>query len=483
MASLKEKSLKGLFWDFAGRVGLQGVGFVVSIILARILAPEDFGLLAILMVFFNLAAVFQDFGFSTALIQRSEVEESHYAAVFYLNVFAGLVLAALLFTTAPIIAAFFGYPQLTNLTRLISLCFIISSFGIVPRARLRREMNFKIIAVTNIIASFISGLIAIYMAWRGFGVWSLAIQVIINQLLANLLLYFFYRQRIGSRFRIRSLQELWGFGSRMFFNGIMDTLFMNADSLIIGKTLNTTTLGYYYRAKSLETFSERYTSSTLASVLLPGLSALQNEPERFKQAFTKIFHILSFASFFLCGLLLVTGREIIILLFSAKWEPAILMFQIIITGAFAAQIFIVFYITLLSTGNVHKYFIINVISKIMLFLNFGVLILWDLYTYLITFTIIRFLIFCMAMFSVTRLLHLGNRLYKYFIKYLLVYAASISLILFFKQTHPIANLYTSFILTALSFLIAFFCLAWITRCDGMKLCFAELGITKIKRLN
>jgi len=475
MSSLKEKSLKGLFWDFTGRIGLQSVGFVVSIILARILAPEDFGLLAILMVFINLAAVFQDFGFGTALIQRSEVKESHYAAVFYLNVFAGLILAMLLFITAPMIAAFFGNPQLTNLARLMSLSFIINAFGNVPRARLRREMNFKIISVTNMIAAFISGAIAIYMAWRGFGVWALAVQVIINQLLANVLLYFFYRQRVGVRFSIQSLQELWGFGSRMFFNGLVDTLFMNADSLIIGKVLNTATLGYYYRAKSLEDFSARYTSVTLASVLLPGLSSLQNEPERFKQAVIKIFHILSFVSFFLCGLLLVTGREIIILLFSAKWEPAVIMFQIIIAGAFAAQIFSVFYNTLLGTGNVHQYFIINVISKTMMFLNFSVLFIWGIYVYLILFTVIRFLTFCMAMFSVTRLLHLGNLLYKNAIKYLAVYAASISLILVIKQLHPAANLYASFIVSALSFVSIFLFLSWLTRCQGLFMLRTELA--------
>jgi O-antigen/teichoic acid export membrane protein len=474
MTSLKEKSLKGLFFDFTGRIGLQGVGFFVSIILARILAPEDFGLLAIITVFINLSAVFLDFGFGTALIQRSEVQESHYASVFYMNVAMGSVLAILLFFAAPFLAKFYGNPQLTNLTRLMSLSFIINSFGIVPRARLRREMNFKIISVTNILAAFVSGVIAIYMAWNGYGVWSLAVQTIINQFLANVLLYFFYRQRIKLRFSIHSIQELWGVGSRIFFNGIIDTLFINADSLIIGKVLNTSILGYYYRARSLENFTFRYTSSTLANVFLPGISSLQTDPERLKQAVIKIFHILSFISFLGCGLLLVTSREIIILLFSAKWEPTVIMFQIIISCGFSSQIFGLFYTTLISTGNVNKYLAINAVNKILLFLNFGVLIAWGINTYLIFFTVIMLITFFMGMFSVTTLLHLGGLLYGQTIKYIFVYCSSIVLIFIIKNIYSINNLYVSFLLTALSFLFIFLFLAWVAKCEGMKLLAAEL---------
>ena len=192
--NLKQKSIKGLLWDFIGRIGLQGVGFFVSIILARILAPEDFGLLAIIMVIISLASVFLDFGFSTALIQRSEVNDSHYASVFYLNVAMGFLLATFIFFTAPFIADFYENNLLTNLIRLMSLSFIVNSFGNVTRAHLRREMNFKLISLSNVIAAFFSGTLAVYMAWAGYGVWSLAVQSIVNQLIANVILYIFQIQ-------------------------------------------------------------------------------------------------------------------------------------------------------------------------------------------------------------------------------------------------------------------------------------------------
>lgn len=481
MSSLKEKSIKGLLWDFVGRIGLQGVGFFVSIILARILAPEDFGILAIITVLINLAAVFLDFGFSTALIQRLEIKETHYASVFYLNVAMGVALAACLFLSAPFIAAFYENPQLTNLTRLMSLSFVVNSFGNVPRARLRREMNFKAISVTNILAAIISGVGALYMALKGYGVWSLAVQSITNQFLANAFLHYFCRQRFSMRFSLQPLKELWGVGSRMFFNGLIDTLVINADSLVIGKVLNVSTLGFYYRAKSLEDFSMRYTGAAIASVLLPGLSSIQDQPERLKQTVIKIFHLLSFVSFLGCGLLLVCGREIIILLFSAKWEPSVIMFQIIISGALASQIFSVFYNTLLSTGNVSSYMLINIISKILLALSLATLFVSGLTTYLIICTVIKFGTFFLGMFYVSRILDLGCLLYRQTIKYLCVYGSAVGFVFFVKNAYLVDNLYISLFMKSLIFSVVFFSFAFVMRCDGLKLLGAEFG-APLKRI-
>jgi O-antigen/teichoic acid export membrane protein len=474
MSSLKKKCLKGLFWDLTGNIGLQGAGFIVSIILARLLAPADFGLLAIIMVFITLAGAFLDLGFSTALIQHREVQETHYASVFYMNVSLGVVLAVLVFFSAPFIAAFYGNPQLTNLTRFMSLSFIVNSFGNVPRARLRREMNFKAISVTNIFAAIISGTGAICLAWNGYGVWSLAIQSITNGFLANAFLHFFYRQRFSLRFSFQSLKELWSFGSRMAFSGIIDLLFNNADSLLIGKLLNMSTLGFYYRAKSLEQFSMRYTASTIGSILLPGLSSLQEHPAKLKQAVTKVFHMLAFISFLVCGLLLVNGREIIILLFSAKWEPTVIMFQILISCAFASQIFNLFYNTLLSTGNVKLFLRINLLDKTLSSLNFAILFLFGINQYLAIYAVIKIITLFFGMFYVTKVLNFGNVLYWQSMKYLLIYCTSVVLVFTLQQAYAPATIYQCFFLKALLFLSSFIFMAYMAKCDGMKLLEKEL---------
>lgn len=421
MSSLKKKSITGFFWDFSGKIGLQGVGFFVSIILARILAPEDFGLLAIIMVFIGLASVFLDFGFATALVQRSEVTKLHYSSVFFLNIIMGLVLGGIVFLLAPFIARFYERDILVNLIRVMSLSFIINAFGNVTRAHLRREMNFKIISYSNIASAIISGAIAVYMAYNGYGVWSLVIQVILGQLLSNIFLYIGCKVHFALVFSLKSIKELWAFSSRVFFSGLIDTIFINLDSLFIGKLLSPTTLGYYYRAKSLESFAIRYTSGSIASVLLPSLSSIQSEPERFNSVVIKYFHILSFISFLLSGILLVNAEEVIILLFSEKWKDSIIYFQIIIAGSFASQLFTICYNVLLSKGKSEKYFTINFVSKFLSIVSISALFYWDLMSYLVLINIIKIFTLLMGIYYTSKLMLIGNELYKFVFKYLLLF--------------------------------------------------------------
>lgn len=449
MSSLKEKSLKGLFWDFSGRLGLQGVGFVVSIVLARLLAPEEFGLLAIITVFINLASVFLDFGFSTALIQKQDIREEHYSAVFFLNVTMGFLLAVAVFLIAPVLGKFYEKEVLVNVTRLMSLSIFISSFGQVMRARLRRDMNFRPISLAAIYAAIISGAIAMLMAWKGFGVWSLAVQSVVLQLLTVILLYLFCRFKVKLKFSRSALSELWPFSSRLFFSGLLDTIFFNLDALIIGKLLSPATLGYYHRAKSLENFGFRYTASTLASVLLPGLSSLQNDPVKFREAVMRVFHILSFISFLMCGLFLVGGREMIILLFSEKWEPSVIMFQILIAGAFATQGFSLFYNVLLSTGQSKKYLAINILNKGLLFINFGLLFFWGLNEYLIGFVFVQIFVYFFGMYKASSQIGMKWELFFLSIRNILIFILATSLTFLGKLVAETENLLVTLALSIL----------------------------------
>jgi O-antigen/teichoic acid export membrane protein len=480
MTSLKKKSIKGFIWDFTGKLGLQGVGFFVSIILARILLPEDFGLLAIITVFINLASVFLDFGFSTALVQRSEVTEEHYSSVFFMNVMMGIFLGILVFLSAPFIAKFYENEVLVNLIRVMSFSFVINAFGNVTRAHLRRAMDFKLMSIANIASAFISGFIAVFLAYKGFGIWSLVIQILISQILSNSLLYVISKFRFKLTFSIIAAKELWGFSSKIFFTGVLDTVFMNLDSLLIGKLLNPATLGYYYRSKSLQSFTTRYTSSTISNVLLPSLSTMQNEPIRLKNAVIKSLHLLSFISFLSCGLLFVCSEEIIILLFSDKWAPSIKIFQIIILGSFSTQIFSIFFNTLLSTGNSTLYLKLNLINKTLLFLNFGVLFIWGLDEYLIGYIINMFGIYCLAMFQVSKILCFKRILYFISFRYLLVYAITITCCLLISSVFHFDSLLLNLFFKLFLFLFLFLFLLYVVNNKGFSLCLDEFkGIFKL----
>ena len=473
MSSLKEKSIKGLFWDFSGRIGLQGVGFVVSIVLARLLAPEEFGLLAIITVFINLASVFLDFGFSTALIQKQDVREEHYSAVFYLNIVMGLVLAAIVFLLAPLIGKFYENEVLVNVTRLMALGIFISSFGNVMRARLRREMNFKSMSLASIYAAIISGLLAMFLALKGFGVWSLAIQSVLNQLLANIFLYIFCKLRMSFRFSWPALIELWPFSSHVFFSGLLDSIFHNFDSILIGKLISPTTLGYYYRAKSLEFFTLRYVGSTLASILFPSLSAIKTDEEKFKAIVLKLFNLISFVSFFTCGLLLVCGREIIIILFSEKWEPSVLMFQILIAGSFGSQISSLLITAILSYGGSKDFLLINIVIKSLLFLNFGILIAFNLNSFLIGYTIIQVINLLIQMSILTKYLKFHGLLFFTTAKYFLVYGLSIVLVILGVSVMEINSIGISFLMKIVFFIVVNLSLINIFRLTGLEIAVGE----------
>lgn len=474
MTSLKKKSVSGLVWDFSGKIGLQGVGFFVSIILARILSPEDFGLLAIITVFISLANVFLDFGFGTALVQRSEVKEQHYSSVFFMNVAMGCLLGTIVFFSAPYIADFYNKSVLTDLIRVMSVCFIINAFGNVTRAHLRRKMNFKILSYASIGAALISGVVAISMAHNGYGIWSLVIQVIVSELLTNIFLYLGCKLHFSLRFSFQAIKELWGFSSKVFFAGLLDTLFASIDSLLIGKLLSPSTLGFYHRAKSLENFSFRYTASTMTSVLLPTLSFIQNEPERLKQTVLKLYKLISFFSFFVCGILLVGAPEIILIIFSSKWEPSIFLFQIIIAGAFAPQIFNLFYNVLISIDKVKTFFKINIFNKILFSLNFYFLFYGNLNVYLISFICIQILIFYVGLDIVSKKLQLGKVLYLLSIRDLSIYVFVIIICLCVKNFWNIDNLYISFMYSVSLYTTIFIASYFILNRDYLVLIISEL---------
>jgi O-antigen/teichoic acid export membrane protein len=476
VASLKEKSISGVIWDLVGRLALQGIGFFISIILARILSPDDFGLIAIIAVFINLASTFLDFGFSTALVQRKDVNETHYGTVFYLNVFIGTLLAIITFFSAPFFAAFYSKPILTDLLRVMSISFFVNAFGNVWRAYLRREMNFKATSVSSIIGSFLSGIVAISMAFAGFGVWCLVILSISGQLFSTLVLFIGWKVPTHMKFNFSALKDLWGFSSKMFFSGLLDSIFFNFDALIIGKTSSTASLGYYYRAKSLENFSFRYTAITLTNVLLPGLSSIQNDTETLKNVVIKIFKILSIISFFGCGVLLISARELIILLFSNKWEPSVLMFQILIVGAIAAQIFSLVYNVLLGTGHVKIYFLINMLSKIVLFINFFSLIFFGLTNYLVFLSVIQILIFLTGLFIITRLFHYRKLLWVLLLKYLSCFLLSVIVSIFIKNIISLQSLLLNFLIISVLFSLLFFLGTKLFRCEGIHYILVEVII-------
>ena len=383
MDNLKQKSIKAFTWDFLGKMANHSVSFIVSIFLARLLSPSDFGMLAMVNVVIMLSASLVDMGLGTALIQRKNVTDKHYSSVFLFNITVGGLLTLLLFFLAPFVGTFYENKELIPITQAMSLLFILSSFGNVIRAKLRKELIYNIPTKAGLISSLVSGVTGITMAFTGFGVWSLVVQSLLRPIIANLYLFYFVRWRPKLQFAWQALKDLWAFGFRMFLSGIIDSVFKNLDSIIIGKLFPPAILGYYYRARSLNSYIVQYSSASLMSVLFPALSKVQDDPKRFKSIVHKSYHLIALVAFFLTGFFFITGADFIILLFGSKWEPAIPYFHLIILIGYAYPLSSLLVSVLSASGNSKAFLKLEIIKKTFLGASLTIGFIWGVKGFLI----------------------------------------------------------------------------------------------------
>jgi O-antigen/teichoic acid export membrane protein len=321
--SLKSKTVHGFFWSFCERFGEQGIQFIVSVILARLLLPEQFGLIAMLVFFMVIAQSFVDSGFTQALIQKKDATYTDECSIFYFNVVVGIVAAGLLCLTAPWIASFYQTPVLVPLTRVLSLNLVFNAFGIVHLASLTRKVDFKVQMKISLIAAIFSGIIGIFMAYKGFGVWSLATQSLSINLFRTILLWLFYRWRPALRFSVSSLRTMFAFGSKLLLSGLLDRLFQNIYLLVIGKVFTPTTLGFYSRAKRLQQLPVQNIQSSVSRVTFPVFSSIQEDKSRLKQGVRKALMTLAMVNFPMMIGLAVIAKPLVLVLLTDKWLPCV----------------------------------------------------------------------------------------------------------------------------------------------------------------
>ena len=364
MSSLKAKGYKAFIWDFLGKIAGKGMGFIISIFLARLLEPSDFGLIAIVMVIIGMATVFSDIGLSGAIIQRRRTHSIHYSSVFYFNIFAGSFLTLLTYFSASWISEFYNNEQLLPLLQVMSLSFVIGAFSSVQNARLRKELNYKLLTKISLASTFSSGTLGVLLAFWGAGVWSLVVQFLVMGIVHNILIWTATKWVPGFAFSWKALTQLWGFGFRMFLSRMLDEIYMRLDYLIIGKLFAPATLGYFQRAKSLDNMVTQYSSASLMAVLFPILSKVQQDLPRFQNIIIKALGIVCFIAFLLLGALYLISEELIVLLFSDKWLPSVEFFKILVLSGFAYPISAVLVNVLSSRGNSKGFLRLEIYKKL-----------------------------------------------------------------------------------------------------------------------
>ena len=324
----RTRVLSSLFWKFMECGGTQGIQFVIQIMLARLLLPADYGIIALVIVFISIAGVFVQSGLNTALIQKKEADELDFSSVFYLSLFVACLIYIILFLGAPFLAAFYDMPQIISILRVLSVTLFFGAFNSIQNAVVARNLQFKKLFFSSIGAIFVSGTIGIFMAYTGFGAWALVGQQISNQLLITLILWFTVRWRPRLLFSFERVKGLLSFGWKLLLSALIDTAHRDLQNLIIGKIYNPAILGFYNRGQQFPLTVVSNVNGSIQSVMLPVLAFQQENRSRIKDMMRRTIVTSSFIMFPAMVGLAVTARPLIKILLTDKWLPCVPFLQI-----------------------------------------------------------------------------------------------------------------------------------------------------------
>lgn len=328
MNTSKKSVITNLIWRFLERCGSQGVSLLVSIILARLLSPSDYGILPLVTVFTAILQVFVDSGFANALIQKKDADDIDFSTVFYFNTVMCLVLYLVLFLAAPLIAKFYNMPQLTAIVRVLSLTLVISGLKNIQQAYVSRKMIFKKFFFATLGGTIGAGVVGIVMAYIGFGVWALVAQQLFNMAVNTLVLWLTVKWRPKLVFSFKRLKSLFSFGWKLLASNIINTIYTRIRSLIIGKMYTTADLAYYSKGEHFPSFINSNINSSIQSVLFPAMANAQDEKERVRAMTRRSIKTTTYILLPLMIGLAVVAEPFVRLVLTDKWLPAVPYLQL-----------------------------------------------------------------------------------------------------------------------------------------------------------
>jgi O-antigen/teichoic acid export membrane protein len=326
---LRNKVVDGVAWNLAQRMGAAGVTFLVTLVLARMLLPADFGLLAMIAMFIAIANSLMDSGFMQALIRKPGATETDYTTAFYANMAMGCAAYLCLFASAPHIAAFYEEPRLVLLIRATGVVIPVNATKLVQAARLTRQMDFKAQLQRVIPANVLSGVVAIFLAVAGMGVWALIVQIVLTALISSALYWYWSGWHPVGRFSWVSFREMYGFGYKMFLSGLLETTWQNAYVAVIAKVFTATIAGHYFLANKIKDLLLQQIVGSIQSVTYPALALVQDDPVRLREALRRILRMISFVLFPVLLFSAAMAGPLFSEVLDRKWLPAAPYFQLL----------------------------------------------------------------------------------------------------------------------------------------------------------
>lgn len=327
--SLKQKTTSGLFWSSVERFSNQGVQFVFSIILARLLSPSDYGIIAMVTIFFAVAQSFVDSGFSNALVRKADRTEEDLSTCFYFNIGVGIIAYFVLFLIAPLVATFYNQPILSPIIRITGLGVILNSLCVVQQALFTIKIDFKSQAKITLSATILSGIVGVVLAYQEYGIWALVWQGVIGTIIRMGLLWLTSQWRPKTGFSRTSFNYLFGYGSKLLASGLLDTIYNNIYPIVIGKFYNPAQLGNYSRALGWAQLPSANITSILQRVTFPVLSTIQDDSVRLQNSYRRLLKQSAFIIFPLMTGLAAIASPLIRVVLTTKWDGCVLYLQIL----------------------------------------------------------------------------------------------------------------------------------------------------------
>lgn len=336
--SLRKSTLKGLYWNSISQYGSQIIGIVITMVLARLITPSQFGIIAMITVFSNFSGILIDFGFKSSIIQKKDVTTNDLSSIFWLNLIVGLFLSIIFFISAPLIANIYNEPQLVPLIKFISISFTITAISLVPTALFLKSMDFKSLAIRNLLAAAISGGTGIVLAYIGFGEWALAIQLVLQGFLSTILIWTLTDWRPSFILKWSSILRYTKLSSALFINSSITYFSSNIDNFLIGKMYNQKSLGIYSKSYAIIKLPTTNISKVLSAVFLPSFSKIQDDPAKIKKYYVKIIKIVISISFPLMIMVYFYAKEFVLIVFGDQWIEAVPFIKIFSISGMIASI-------------------------------------------------------------------------------------------------------------------------------------------------
>lgn len=325
---IRSSVITGVIWSFFEQLLRRGISIIVTLLLARFLVPEDFGLLAMMTVFISIATALMDSGIQQALIRKLEPDDAYFSTAFFTNLGLGALAYILLFSAAPFISSFYEEPRLTLLIRVAGIVVLINAFQVIQVAMLSRDLNFKMQMKASVPAAIISGTLAVVMAYMGFGVWALIAQTVLSALLIVLIYWWVQPWRPQLVFDPSALKEMYSFGYKLFLSGVLDTVSRNIYVLVIAKVFSAGIAGLYFFAERIKDLVISQLVQSVQKVTYPALSTLQDDDAKLKEGYRNVMQLTTFMLFPAMLMLAALAKPLFELFFPERWLPAVPYLQL-----------------------------------------------------------------------------------------------------------------------------------------------------------